>query len=227
MANQCGHRPLDSLRPEVDSIVCELRPTFEPLPIERIAGRLGVELHLHGFRGPVLGAALADRAIILDSRLRGHRRAEVFAHEVAHILHRRGYFGSLAAGEEELFADQFARELLLPVPWLLGSTDSPLDLARRLRVTGRILALQLALVGEAPELMRDRETVLCPVCGSEPLALLCRCRSYRKDRRRRQRLADYRALPAFSPRKNGQLELYEEGEGEHGHELASYLRWQR
>jgi hypothetical protein len=190
-------RLLDLVREDVEVAVSTLRPKFGPLQIDGMARRLRLALMEYDFRGPVRGATIKDSLVLLDRRLSGSLRAEVFAHEVGHVLHRRGYFARLSEHEVELFADQFARELLAPGRWLTGERHSGEQLARRLGVRRSIVALQLAAIGAAPSLMRDRDTVLCATCGTWPHVTRCRCRRFRQDQRALQRLPDYRALPAF------------------------------
>jgi hypothetical protein len=200
-------RVLDAVRPEVNRLLAELRPEAAPLRVERVAARLGLALIDHRFRGPVRGATIEDRAVVLDSRLQGVARAEVFAHEVAHVLHRRGHFAALGGSETELFADQFAREFLVPSRWLANFRYPAPRLARQLGVSYALFALQLAVSGAAPSLMLDRETVLCVNCGIRLHDRRCVCRSFREDRHSRRRLHDFRALPAFQSPASRQLSL--------------------
>jgi hypothetical protein len=110
--------------------------------------------------------------------LRGARELFVFAHELAHALHRRGRFRSLHKADEEWFADWFARELLLPRRWL---TDRPLSHGQiaALGIGYETWALQLAILGTAPSLMRNRGRVLCRYCGTSAHRWGCECRALR------------------------------------------------
>lgn len=203
-------RLLDLVRPEVEATIFELRPWREPLRVNWIAAKLNVEVIDHEFRGPVQGATIDDRVILLEKSLRGSRRSEVFGHEVAHVLRRRGFFPALPSAGDELFADQFARELLAPVAWLGTAAESATTLARKLRIGRPVLAMQLSLLGRAPDVMRDRDAVLCSVCGIQPHDRFCRCRAYRQDRWQRRTLKDFRDLPAFRQVEDGQLVLTDE-----------------
>lgn len=205
MISELPARLLDVFDEEVDSIVSELRPRREPIRLDWIARKLEVELVDHDFGGTVRGAAIDDRVILLDTAVHGAQRAEVFCHEVSHVLHRRGSFAGLLESKIEVFADQFARELLAPLPWLRAASEPAPLLARKLGVGRALLATQFALLGWAPALMRDRDDVLCAVCGAQSHDRFCRCRSYRFDHWRRRELEDFRDLPEFRQEEDGQL----------------------
>lgn len=203
-------RLLDLVRTDLEQILSMLRPKFAPLQVERTARHLGLVVEEHRFQGPVRGATVEDSLVLLDDRLSGSLRAEVFAHEVGHVLHRRGFFRPIPEHKAELFADQFARELLVPAKWLVAERASGELIARQLRVSRSIIALQLAARGAAPPLMRDRKTVLCATCGIWPHGSQCKCRRFRQDPRFLRRLPDFRSLPAFDPPAPPQLDSHDQ-----------------
>jgi hypothetical protein len=169
-----AHGPLARVADEVKLVLRRLRPTRSRLDERRLALLLNLDIAEHEFRDPVRGAAIGTRAIVLDSRLTGFARQEVLAHELAHILHARGWFRAVPAEEQELFADQFARELLLPREWLLD-TPYPASLVSRLSVTYELVALQLAVLGHVPQLLSIRGEPVCGFCG--PRRHTSRCSS--------------------------------------------------
>ena len=162
---------------EVRHLIDCLRPQVRPFDLNAIAARLGVSLGVHDFPGPVRGATLDDRVVILDVALRGFERDEVFAHEIAHLLRRRGWFYRIPDRDEELFADQFARQLLLPTWWL--DDHDPMSLHRRARVPLATIALQLAVCDRAPQILRDGNEVLCAHCGRYAHPEPCDCHDWR------------------------------------------------
>jgi Zn-dependent peptidase ImmA (M78 family) len=181
------HDLLQEVRAHVDQVLRWLRPFPGPLAIESSAGILAVDLSAYPFRNGVEGAAIRGRSIILATHLRGTRRREVFAHEVAHILVWRRQLGPVPRPLEEAFAEQFARELLVPRSWLQRRHGSVASLAAEFGVTRATIALQLAVLGHAPEVMRDGGRVLCATCGVGSHIPSCECARYRQGSRATQR----------------------------------------
>jgi hypothetical protein len=128
------------------------------------------------------------------------------------LLRRRGHFASLAASAEEWFADWFARELVLPRRW----TRQPWNEAQLAawHVSYDTVALQLAVVNEAPELMRNGRRVLCRECGTTRHRRGCACVPWREQYPGVSRVPpDVRNVLARNvkrPSNNGieQLEMY-------------------
>lgn len=186
---------------EVDDIVGWLRgPAPCRLDIELLAERVSVRLAWRDLGNALLGLTLAGGKVLLNGQRLSRRRGQtnyVFAHELAHVLRRRGHFASVAREDEEWFADLFARELVLPRRWLLGRR--PADLAADLCASYEVVALQLAIIGQAPSLMRHEQRVLCRTCGTRPHRWGCECLPWRDPTRRDvDRLADVRRLDLFT-----------------------------
>lgn len=163
---------------EVDGLVERLRGReVGRLRVEDLVRRSGIELEVKPLRSSLLGLTLDAGRVLLNSELTGARANFTLAHELAHVYRRRGYFAGLRETEEEWFADWFAHEMLLPRVWLWR--DWSAQGIAGLHVDRVTVALQLAVVGKAPEIMRAGTQVLCRSCGSRYSQPGCRCRRYR------------------------------------------------
>jgi hypothetical protein len=191
-----------ALRTEVDEIVAALRgPLPRRLDIEVVAGRLGIRVIRRDLGAALRGLAASEDTVLLHQRLTPAMAAFTFAHEVGHVLHRRGSFRGLRRVDEEWFADWFARELLLPRDWLQFTRWRAGGLAA-LGAGVETVALQLAVLGRAPGLMRYRERVLCRTCGSRLHRWTCPCATFRQASHRAvSQLPDARELAQTRRRK--------------------------
>jgi hypothetical protein len=159
---------------EVDSLVGLIRgPRVERFSIEKVASRTEVSISFKEMHPRVHGLTLRDGQVVLNRDLRGALANFTFAHELAHVLRRRGRFVGLRSSEEEWFADWFAREMLLPRAWLTLNLGAH-DLAA-LHVDRMTAALQMAAIGRAPEIMRMGDRILCRVCGVHHHRWGCNC----------------------------------------------------
>ena len=89
-----------SLRAEMDELVKELRPLrFAPFHVDAVARRLGIAVGERQLGTELLGLTLDSKRVLLNRRhLAGASRAFTFAHEVAHVMERRGSPTSHKAG---------------------------------------------------------------------------------------------------------------------------------
>jgi hypothetical protein len=172
--------PLGSrLLAELDDVVAHSRVGgAAKLDARRAAARLSIMIVERDLGDHLLGLTLDDKKVLVHPRLAGARRAFVVAHEIAHVLRRRGLFRSVSRDDEEWFADWFARELVLPrstarQPWRETQLAA-------LHVTFETVALQLSVLREAPALMRYRDRVLCRACGTVPRHPGCECAAWRR-----------------------------------------------
>jgi IrrE N-terminal-like domain len=164
---------------QVDEAVSWLRVGRPaPLNIERTAALLRIELAERDLGATLMGLTLDARRVFIHGALPRPRKLFVFAHEIAHVLRRRGWFATIPARDEEWLADWFARELLLPRRWLDAGSVRRQDAAD---VELETLALQLAVVGQAPSIMRLGDRILCRHCGTAPRLWGCPCREARRD----------------------------------------------
>ncbi len=166
------------LRREIDELVRELRPRrFAPFHVNPIARRLGIVIEHRQLGTELLGLTLDHERVLLNRRrLAGASRAFTFAHEVAHVMERRGHFGEVPHSRCEWFADVFARELLVPRGWLMGASPEEIcALAAKRWVSTEVVCLQAAVIGRAPEIFRSGGNVLCRDCGERHGLPGCDC----------------------------------------------------
>lgn len=182
---------------EVDSLVEYARGLqVSRFSIKEVARRSEVTLETRVLEPRLLGLTIDRERVLLNSVLGGSLAAFTFAHELGHVYRRRGYFPGLRRAEEEWFADWFAREMVFPRRWL--SREWHVGQLAALHVDRVTVALQLAVVGRAPALMRAGDKVLCKTCGSRHHRSGCSCVGYRTS------LGSNRLLPEL-PRFQGTL----------------------
>lgn len=106
------------------------------------------------------------------------------AHELAHILVRRGYGPSQTANAEERFADSFATELLAPsaaVDGLVCDGRATMQIANEFDVSEAIVILQLMRLGRLEPVAHDGGgAIVCLLCGVRPPRASCRCIARRR-----------------------------------------------
>ncbi len=170
--------PLGRWLPEVDPLVQELRGWRSiRFDLEKVSARAGVSLEWRSLQGGLQGLTVDCDRIVLSNSLTRANANFTFAHELGHVFRRRGHFAGLRHSEEEWFADWFAREMLLPHTWL--RVDRSGQSLAALHVDRMTVALQLAAIGSAPEIMRYGHRVLCRVCGVRHHRWGCSCRELR------------------------------------------------
>lgn len=159
------------------------------------ATRLGVQVAERDLGPSLFGMTRGQRAVVISTRLSAPERRFTLAHELGHILVKRGLASWVQVTWEERFADAFARELLVPSA-LLGKHD-PSDaevLSRRLKAPMVAVLLQFASNGMLPALSSTaRGEVLCVRCGDRPYVPGCSCSHYRR--------GGGGGLPVVGPRK--------------------------
>lgn len=152
-----------------------------PVDVDLIARSLGVTARRRLLPRPLDGLTIDKETVAVDRRLTEPRRRFVLAHELAHVLVRRGQCTWVNHAAEERFADGFSRELLVPFAELrrwVGATYS--DVCQRYGVDSPVALLQLAAVGQAPPIMRHRNRVLCVRCGDRAPRDGCHCLRFRQ-----------------------------------------------
>jgi hypothetical protein len=179
MADRPPPHPLGRrLLGEVDALVTALRgPELARFDFERIASRASVSVVRRPLEPGLQGLTLSPNRVVVNTALRRSTANFTLAHELAHVYRRRGFFAGLRSTEEEWFADWFAREMLLPRAWMDRSWEAPRLAAYG--IDGLTTALQLAVTGRAPPIMRYRGRVLCRVCGTHHHRWGCECTSLR------------------------------------------------
>lgn len=166
------------------------------LDVDRLANAIDIDLRYDNLGATLLGLTLNERQVRLNRSLRGAQLQLVFAHELAHILRRRGYFCEIPLADEEWFADWFARELVMPRRWLLRPWTGSLLAA--LHVDLETVALQNAVINRCPPLMRNGRRVLCRTCGTSWHVSDCPCRTWRHRDYALDALPDVRKLGLLS-----------------------------
>jgi hypothetical protein len=181
------------------------------LDIERTAGAAGVVVHEANLGSVLVAASFGDSVVLNKDHPSGTvRRAFAFAHELAHVLIRTGRMPWVDQSHEELWADWFACELVVPKRWLRGKIrPQQIQLLLEHVSDRRTLALQMATVAAqtsvwAQNIWRDGDDVICARCGDAWFFHRCSCLAYRRDRK----LVE--ALPQLipSPSVRGQLVLF-------------------
>jgi len=163
-------------------------PQEGPLDVGETATCLRVRLTL----APSLDAAglcLGVNEVVLDRRLAPARRRVVFAHEIGHILIRRGVVSRLWRADEETLADQLGDEIALPSDWLEEHAGLGIRAVASLyEIPESRVAAQLARLGEIPTICRlESGEIVCASCGDRR-TLSCRCLYYRVNRHKAARL---------------------------------------
>lgn len=207
-----SRHPLERWLPEVDALVGALRGSQGVrFSIEKVACRADVSVELRALEGQLKGVTLDCNRILLRGGLRQADANFTFAHELAHVLRRRGHFDGLRASEEEWFADWFGREMLLPRAWL--RSDWRGSQLAALHVDQMTALLQLAAVGLVPRIMRYGDRVLCGTCGTHHHVWGCECRALRTASplcQRRLRPAPTFAGPRCSPHTQLEMEAFDD-----------------
>jgi Zn-dependent peptidase ImmA (M78 family) len=144
-----------------------------PVPVQRIAERLGLQVRFAPLNGDVSGAILrsgSETVVGVNSFHHPNRQRFTIGHEIAHFLLHEGLSmhidrqfrinlrdqeSSKALDSEEIQANRFAAELLMPVDFLVKDLAAVADindetisrLARRYRVSSQAMQIRLANLG--------------------------------------------------------------------------------
>jgi Zn-dependent peptidase ImmA (M78 family) len=174
--------PADPRLAELAATIRHCEPRSLRLSIDATAAAAGVKVREADLGSVLLAANFADTVVLnIHGGVSSARRRFSFAHEMAHVLIRRGQMPWVPRREEEWWADWFACELILPRQWLRGRR-SP----RQLRLFAdkvadhKTVALQLAGVS-AQHVWRAGNEVICGRCGDSAFFDDCACREYRLD----------------------------------------------
>lgn len=134
----------------------------DPVDIDDVLRQAGVVVRSRDLPSSLDGATLGPSDVVIRRSLGKKRRRFVLAHELGHVLVRRGLVPWVTDRSEERFADEFALELLV------GSTKLAdiADLARRMKVEPRVAAWALCRNGALPEVViLSKNLVVCKACG--------------------------------------------------------------
>lgn len=104
-----------------EELADEVRPSGgAPVDPHLVASSLGVRVEPRLMPAAVLGATPSGARVVINEALDEPVRRFVLAHELAHVLVKRGRAKFADARTEERFADAFADALLLPI----GASDT-------------------------------------------------------------------------------------------------------
>lgn len=147
-----------------------------PVPVRRLARMVGAEVHLAPYQGELAGSAIRTpqgMIIGVNAGQPATRQRFTIAHEIGHLLlhpgrpllldeklrvSRRDERSSMATDVEEMEANQFAAELLMPEVFVRRDVETslPLDieteifiaeLARRYAVSPQAMTIRLTALG--------------------------------------------------------------------------------
>lgn len=161
------------IRHRVDALLRENEITRPPVPVERIAENLGLEVRYAPYDGDLSGALVRSNGetyIGVNSSDHSNRQRFTIAHELGHfILHKgitihvdkdfrvnlRDGDSSKGVDPSEMEANRFAAELLMPTRFLIidverlsGVSQAELDsMARRYKVSPHAMRIRLSNFG--------------------------------------------------------------------------------
>jgi len=164
---------MQSIEETVEHLLRRSRITKPPVPVERIAEREGLDIRLAPYEGDLSGALVRterDAYIGVNSHHHPNRQRFTVAHELAHyFLHKglrlhvdkniwvnwRDDESSKAVQWEEIQANHFAAELLMPTAFLIRDINKirRIDdhtvqfLARKYRVSTQAMDIRLHNLG--------------------------------------------------------------------------------
>jgi Zn-dependent peptidase ImmA (M78 family) len=164
---------MPTIEQTVENVLKKCRITKPPVPVDRIAEHYGLDIRLAPYEGDLSGALVrTDKEAFIGVNSQHHPNRQRFsiAHELAHyFLHRglrlhidkniwvnwRDAESSKAVQWEEIQANQFAAELLMPTAFLtrdinrLGRIDERIVqfLARKYRVSPQAMDIRLNTLG--------------------------------------------------------------------------------
>lgn len=147
-----------------------------PVPVEKIAENLGLEIRCAPLQGDLYGALIrSDHEMYIGVNSLNHpnRRRFTIAHELGHfVLHKgikvhidkgfrvnwRDDESSQAVSDEEMEANRFAAEILMPIQFLTRDIEALRGvgqetvtlLARKYRVSSQAMKIRLGNFGYIP-----------------------------------------------------------------------------
>jgi Zn-dependent peptidase ImmA (M78 family) len=138
----------EALSAVAEVVAARLRPPLIPVDPTTVASTLGVVVERRSMAPSVLGATPSHVRIVINQGLTHTLERFVVAHELAHVLVKRGLVSALDQRAEEQFADTFAAALLVPAH-VLGSVVDVEDVAGRLRVDSGVVRARAEQLGRA------------------------------------------------------------------------------
>ena len=159
-----------TIRKQVSELLKDNRVTRSPVPVERIAQNLGIEVRFEAAEDDLSGALIRKpkgRVVIgVNSAHHSNRQRFTIAHEIGHFILHKGMklhvdedfrinLRDGSVNDEEIDANAFAAELLMPTEFIgrdiqkLGRIDQQgvERLARRYQVSSRAMEIRLTNLG--------------------------------------------------------------------------------
>jgi Zn-dependent peptidase ImmA (M78 family) len=163
-------QPRQTIRKQVSELLRDNKVTRSPVPVERIAQNLGIEVKFEAAEDNLSGALIRKpkgRVVIgVNSDHHANRQRFTIAHEIGHFILHKGMklhvdedfrinLRDGSVNDEEIDANAFAAELLMPTEFIerdiqklsridSGSVDT---LARRYQVSSRAMEIRLTNLG--------------------------------------------------------------------------------
>ncbi len=168
-----------ALHPPVDfrlqRLASDLREGSIPACPDTVAASLAVQVGVRDLPVTLWGATTSSNRVVLNQKLSPQRRRFALAHELGHVLFRRGRCPWVGADREEHSADEFASELLTPSSYVATCGDS-IRLAEILDVEEWVAELARIRCQQRPSPQRLCDgTVLCIYCGARARATATWC----------------------------------------------------
>jgi len=165
------------------TIAGTLRPPEEvPVNLERLCKNLGVAVRVGDLPADTWGLTFLDTLVLINQALGDADARFALAHELGHLLCRRGAMPHVTADAEEWACDWFGAELLVPTRWLaqrLASDER--RLSRQLGVPHQVLIIQKMSLGIGPAIRHlGKGGTACRSCGIRPHMTGCPCRRVRR-----------------------------------------------
>jgi len=135
---------------------------------EVVAQRLGVEVRRTDLPKTLWGSTIGTKEIVINAGLSRPRQRFAFTHEIAHILVRLGLVQVRLDDDEEMFADEFAREFLVLGASISDHVDYP-------EVETWIFKWDQLSKSVNQRTERIGDVVICSRCGPRRRSWGCKC----------------------------------------------------
>ena len=148
-----------------------------PVDVSAIAEELGIRVIRRPLPAGVWGVTTDCSLVAVNAALPEADFRFALAHELGHVLVRRGTLRWVVPTTEEWTCDWFAIHLLVPSEWLARELEqSDHDLANRLRVTPKAVSAQRLRLQVGGRHLRAAGRQACRTCGVRPHLAGCSCR---------------------------------------------------
>lgn len=129
-----------------EGLAADLRPLGVPVDLFAMARALGVEINLRSMPPSVHGASPSAHRVVINQELTLNEQRFTLAHELAHVLVKRGRAVVPVGANEERFADAFAAAVLVPDAALPPVVDIS-HIAARLQIDPAVVEARAVRAG--------------------------------------------------------------------------------